>query len=227
MRYKWLLFDADNTLFDYDRAEVAALGRTLEQFGQPFTPGHLTAYQRINTELWQALEKGLITPAALGVRRFESLFAEFKLDLAPQTFSHAYLEQLATCSELIEGAAELLQALHARYRLVIVTNGLKAVQRSRLACSPIRDYITEMVISEEVGASKPHQAIFDATFERIGRPLKSEVLMIGDNLTSDIAGGCRYGLDTCWYNPTNQPTPKDLEITYQIKLLAEIADFLL
>jgi 2-haloacid dehalogenase len=226
MQYKWLLFDADNTLFDYDRAESTALSKTLSQFGVAFTPDYLTSYQRINKQLWKDLEKGLITPGVLGVRRFESLFAELQLDLSPQAFSPAYLEQLATCSELIDGAFEILQAFHGRYRLGILTNGLKAVQQSRLASSPIRDYIEAMVISEEVGASKPHQAIFDAAFERMGRPLKSEVLMIGDSLSSDIEGGYRYGLDTCWYNPTNQSHSTDLKITYQIKSLGELGALL-
>jgi 2-haloacid dehalogenase len=226
MEYKWLLFDADGTLFDFDRAEASALCKTLEQFGVPFTPEHLTTYQRINKQLWRALENGLITHGVLGVRRFESFFEELQLDLSPHSFSPAYLEQLGTCSELIAGAVEILQALHTRYQLAIVTNGLKSVQRSRLACSPIRDYIAEIVISEEVGASKPDRAIFDAAFERIGRPLKSEVLMIGDSLTSDIEGGHRYGVDTCWYNPTNQSQSVDLEITYQIRNLGELADLL-
>jgi 2-haloacid dehalogenase len=226
MEYKWLLFDADGTLFDYDRAEASALCKTLEQFGVPFTPERLNTYQRINKQLWQALENGLITPGALGVRRFELLFEELQLDLSPHNFSLAYLEQLGTCSELIAGAVEILQTLHTRYQFAIVTNGLKAVQRSRLACSPIRDYIAEMIISEEVGASKPDRAIFDAAFERIGRPLKSEALMIGDSLTSDMEGGHRYGIDTCWYNPTDQSQSVGLEITYQIRSLRELADIL-
>ncbi|HEY7183363.1 MAG TPA: YjjG family noncanonical pyrimidine nucleotidase [Blastocatellia bacterium] len=226
MRYKWLLFDADGTLFDFDRAEASALCKTLEQFGVPFTPERLTTYQRINNQLWRALENGLITTGDLKVRRFESFFEELQLDLSPHSFSLAYLEQLGTCSELIAGAVEILQALHTRYQLAIVTNGLKAVQRSRLARSPIRDYIAEMVVSEEVGASKPDQAIFDAAFERIGRPLKSEALMIGDSLTSDMEGGYRYGVDTCWYNPTNQSQSVDLKITYQIGNLAELANIL-
>jgi 2-haloacid dehalogenase len=226
MRYKWLLFDADGTLFDFDRAEASALCKTLEQFGVPFTPERLTTYQRINNQLWRALENGLITTGDLKVRRFESFFEELQLDLSPTSFSLAYLEQLGTCSELIAGAVEILQALHTRYQLAIVTNGLKAVQRSRLAGSQIRDYIAEMVVSEEVGASKPDQAIFDAAFERIGRPLKSEALMIGDSLTSDMEGGYRYGVDTCWYNPTSQSQSMDLNITYQIGNLAELADIL-
>jgi YjjG family noncanonical pyrimidine nucleotidase len=226
MRYKWLLFDADGTLFDFDRAEASALCKTLEQFGVPFTPERLTTYQRINNQLWRALENGLVTPGDLKVRRFESFIEELQLDLSPHSFSLAYLEQLGTCSELIAGAVEILQALHTRYQLAIVTNGLKAVQRSRLARSPIQDYIAEMVVSEEVGASKPDQAIFDAAFERIGRPLKSEALMIGDSLTSDMEGGYRYGVDTCWYNPTNQSQSVDLKITYQIGNLAELANIL-
>lgn len=226
MEYKWLLFDADGTLFDFDRAEASALCKTLEQFGVPYTPERLATYQRINKRLWRELENGLITPGVLGVRRFESFFEELQLDLSPHSFNQAYLEQLGTCSELIAGAVEILQALHERYQLAIVTNGLKAIQRSRLACSPIRDYIAEMVISEEVGASKPDQAIFDATFERIGRPLKSEALMIGDSLTSDIEGGYRYGVDTCWYNPANQSQSVGLKITYQITSLGELADIL-
>ena len=226
MEYKWLLFDADGTLFDYDRAEASALCTTLAQFGVPFTPERLTAYRRIGKRLWTAMENGLITPGALGGRIFEAFFEEIQLDLSPHVCSLAYLEQLGTCSELIAGAVEILQALHTRYQLAIVTNGLKAIQRSRLACSPIRDYIAEMVISEEVGASKPDPAIFDAAFERIGRPLKSEALMIGDSLTSDMEGGHRYGMDTCWYNPTNQSPSMGLEITYQIRSLGELTDLL-
>jgi 2-haloacid dehalogenase len=224
--YKWLLFDADGTLFDFDRAEASALCKTMGEFGVPFTPERLTTYRRINERLWRDLENGLITPGVLGARRFELFFEELQLDISPQSFSLAYLAQLGTCSELIAGAVEIIQTLHTRYQLAIVTNGLKAVQRSRLACSPLRDYIAEMVISEEVGASKPDQAIFDAAFERIGRPLKSEALMIGDSLTSDMEGGYRYGLDTCWYNPTSQSQSIGMEITYQIRNLGELADIL-
>jgi 2-haloacid dehalogenase len=226
MGYKWLLFDADGTLFDFDRAEASALRKTMGQFGVPFTPERLATYRRINEQLWRDLENGLITPGVLGARRFELFFEELQLDLSPQGFSLAYLAQLGTCSELLEGAVEIIQTLHTRYQLAIVTNGLKAVQRSRLACSPIQDYIAEMVISEEVGAAKPDRAIFDAAFERIGRPLKSEALMIGDSLTSDMEGGYRYGIDTCWYNPTNQSQSIGMEITYQIRNLGELADIL-
>ena len=78
------------------------------------------------------------------------------------------LEQLALCAELIDGAYDVLHILQGTRRFAIVTNGLQAVQRSRLAHSPIRDYITELIISEEVGAAKPKAAFFAAAFARLG-----------------------------------------------------------
>jgi len=145
---------------------------------------------------------------------------------SPHQMSTAYIEQLAICTDLMDGAYEVLQTLHGRSKLAIVTNGLQAVQRSRLAHSRIRDFIPELIISEEVGAAKPQAAFFDAAFARTGHPAKSDVLIIGDSLTSDIQGGVDYGLDTCWYNPTAESRPDSLPITYEIGHLRELLDFL-
>jgi 2-haloacid dehalogenase len=57
-------------------------------------------------------------------------------------------------------------------------------------------------------------------------PSRSEVLMIGDSLSSDIAGGIGYGLDTCWYNPHGLPGRADLAPTYEIRDLAELLPLL-
>jgi len=105
-----------------------------------------------------------------------------------------------------------------------VTNGLQAVQRSRLARSRISDFITDIIISEEVGAAKPQAAFFDAAFARLGQPAKSDVLIIGDSLTSDIQGGMDYGIDTCWYNPTNELLPDHLKVTYEIRHLRDLLE---
>ena len=83
-----------------------------------------------------------------------------------------------------------------------------------------------MVISGEIGLAKPDPAIFDHAFKRIGGPPKETVLMIGDNLGSDILGGSNYGLDTCWFNPTGTPNGHGVEPTYEIRELDEILDLL-
>jgi YjjG family noncanonical pyrimidine nucleotidase len=226
MRYRWLLFDADGTLFDYDQAEATALEQTFRQFGIPFQPHYLTAYQQINGQLWKAFEQRQITPDVIGVRRFEQLFAALKLSILTQTFSTAYLQNLSACTFLLDGAETVLRRLHSKYQIAILTNGLKDVQRPRLAHSTIRGYVSELIISEEVGVAKPDPGIFAAAFERMGRPRKSEVLMVGDSLTSDIQGGAIFGVDTCWFNPSGQPRPPEYRITCEIHRLDELVTLL-
>lgn len=225
-RYRWLLFDADGTLFDYDQAEAGALARTFARFGLPLAPDTIAAYRAINHQLWQALEQGKVTPEALRTRRFELLFGATGIDADVERFSAAYLENLAEAAELVDGALEMLTELHGRYRLAIITNGLRSVQRGRLGRSAIRDLIDVLVISEEVGSAKPESGIFDAAFAAMGAPVRADVLMIGDSLTSDMRGACDYGIDACWYNPARRPRPNGLPIRYEIGRLKDLNELL-
>ena len=224
MTYRWLLFDADDTLFDYDRAEYLALERTLAAFGRPMAPETLQSYRRFNEQVWKAFEQGTISSLELRVRRFELLFQDLGLAISPAAFNAAYLQNLSLVSELIAGAQEVVEALYGRYQLAVVTNGLREVQRPRLERSTIGKYFADLIISEEVGAAKPDSAYFDAAFQRIGSPPKAEVLLIGDNWSSDIEGGSRYGLDTCWFNPAGKPRPGP--VRYEISRLVELLDLL-
>ena len=224
--YPWLWFDADGTLFDYNRAEGIALRNAFQFVNTPFKDEYLDIYRHINQQLWQALERHEITSEVLRLRRFELLLESTQLTCAADHMSTAYLEQLAACAELIDSAYEVLSTLQTNSQIAIVTNGLQTVQRSRLALSPIRDYIDDIIISEEVGAAKPKAAYFDAAFARFGNPSKSDVLIIGDSLTSDMRGGVDYGIDTCWYNPAHEARPDDLAITYEIAHLSELLDIL-
>jgi YjjG family noncanonical pyrimidine nucleotidase len=224
--YQWLLFDADGTLFDYERAEAAALARAFQRYDIPFKPDFLKAYRGYNQTLWLALEKGLISPDALKVRRFELLFAALGMAHSAAEFSAVYLDCLAERSELIDGARDMLDALQSKCRMAILTNGLQAVQRARLARSAIREHISDIVVSEEIGFAKPAKEFFDAAFARLGNPSKREVLMIGDNWSSDIQGASRYGLDTCWFNPSRQPRPDDPEITLEVASLRQLTGWL-
>lgn len=79
-----------------------------------------------------------------------------------------------------------------------------------------------MIISEEVGVAKPDPRAFDLAFAELGHPPRSQVLMIGDSLSSDIAGASGYDLDTCWYDPTGQATARDLTPTHRIDALGQL-----
>jgi putative hydrolase of the HAD superfamily len=224
--YRWLLFDADGTLFDYERAESTALRQVFESIGIAFDAAYLTIYQRINQMLWQALEQGRVTPKIVKERRFEMLLGEIGVSYSPAEFSHLYLQSLAECSELVEDAAEVVLALKEKYRIAILTNGLQFVQRRRIERSVIRPHIAEMVISEEVGFSKPAREYFKIALGRIGNPPLHEALMIGDGWASDIVGAYQYGLDACWYNPKRQPRPTGCGIVREIVSLQELIGWL-
>ncbi len=222
MVYQWILFDADGTLFDYRQAEVAALAAAFARVGLGLEPRHLELYRKVNGQIWLELERGEVGREELKVKRFERLFEAAELDVDPVAFSVEYLDCLSARSDLIPGAEEILRQLAGKTRMVLLTNGLKDVQRPRLAGSTIEGYFDDVVISEEVGAFKPDPAIFEVAFARMGWPGKSDVLIVGDSLTSDIQGGSNYGIDTCWYNPAGEICELDLTIRYEIRQLDEL-----
>jgi 2-haloacid dehalogenase len=224
VRYKWLLFDADGTLFDYDKSEAGALTRTFEQFGWRLVPEYAHTYRQINAQVWKDFEQGKVSQKRLRTKRFELFFEAVHLDADPVLFSKRYLENLAERTDLVDGAEGVVGLLHGKVGLAIVTNGLSDVQRPRLANSAIGNCFAEFVISEEVGVAKPDPRFFDVVFERVGWPAKEVVLVVGDSLTSDIKGGNNYGLDTCWFNPGHEPRALDVQIEYEISCLGELLD---
>jgi YjjG family noncanonical pyrimidine nucleotidase len=226
LKYTWLLFDADDTLFDFSKAEANALKLTLEQSGLSFQPEYTERYAHFNQQVWQEFEQNLITTQELRVKRFQLFFDSQQLvpgiDLA--SVSRLYLHNLSLGTALLEDANEVVHSLKTRYRLALVTNGLKDVQRPRLNGSTLRDCFEQVFISDEMGAAKPTRAYFDAVFSALAQPAREGVLIIGDSLSSDMKGGIDNGIDTCWYNPKRKNT--DLPITYQISRLRELIELL-
>ncbi len=234
MTYRWLLFDADGTLFDYEAAEHQALTATLADYGLDAGPEVLATYQEANARLWRDFEQGLTTPDRIKTERFARLFEALGLAgpaLDPVQVGEAYLDHLGTCSQLLPDAPTLLDALVGKVRLALITNGLTRVQRARLAHSGLNTYFEAVVISEEEGVAKPEPGIFDVIFGRMGHPHRSEVLMVGDSLTSDIRGANRYSIDACWYNPRRLPRDPGavdpLEIRYEITNLLDLVPIVL
>jgi len=224
VNYDWIFLDADGTLFDYDAAEAAALRGAFERCALPFEPDLGPRYSEINAAIWRDFELGKITQQRLRTERFDRLFDAVGLTADSAEFSRHYLAILGTQTDLLDGAESLVRDLVGNVQMLLITNGLAEVQQPRFAAASIRDCFAEIVISGEVGLAKPDPAIFDLAFERIGRPEKERVLMVGDNLGSDILGGANYGIDTCWYNPEGTPNGHDVEPTYEIQVLCEILE---
>ncbi len=229
MRYNTIFFDADGTLYDFDVSEAEALSETLINAGIKPTPAIIALYHDINLAQWKALERGETTREKLRVDRFRILLDEMTRrgmpsNADPLTLCEYYVERLSEKCILIPGAEDVCRNLSKYASLYIITNGLTRVQTSRFSRSPISKYFKDAFISESMGATKPERVYFDIALERAG--IKSEderrrVLVVGDSLTSDIAGGIGAGLDTCWYNPECHESG-DVVPTYTIKKLDEL-----
>jgi len=222
MRYSWLLLDADGTLFDYNLAESQALRQTFQYAGLECRSDCIDAYREINHQLWLQFEQGLIDAERLKVLRFERLLEALQVSWDAAAFSERYLDYLALGSQLVAGAHDLVHTLKEKAELALITNGLARVQHSRLAKSTIANCFRHVIISDEVGFSKPDARIFDIAFEMMGNPIKENVLMVGDSLTSDMKGGVEYGIDTCWYNPGQESNPSGVAVRYEIQVLEQL-----
>jgi len=226
VKYKWLLFDADGTLFDFDRVEERALLNTFAALGHECDARCAQIYRRIDRDIWIDFENGKISQEILRTKRFELLFQAMGIDCDPVEFSRKYLAELALGTDLIDGAEDLLRSLYGRVGLILITNGLADVQRPRFARSSVMQYFSDVVISEEVGVAKPDPKIFDVAFAKMGFPKRDDVMIVGDSLTSDMRGGNSYGIDTCWFNPGARPHEDGIKVTYEISVLRDLLPFL-
>jgi len=222
-RYKSIFFDADDTLFDYPRAERAALRACLREFSLRIDLGtFLDAYRRHNREVWQAFERGETDQAQLRVERFRRVAAEFGLaDLPVDRVSPFYLEALSRQPQLFPGALATVRALAKTYPLALITNGIALVQRKRFGASPITKYFRTVVISEEMGIAKPDPRIFAPALEAVGVAAR-DVLYVGDSVTSDMVAARNAGMDFCWLNPTAVPVPAGQAARFVIADIKEL-----
>ncbi len=226
MKYETILFDMDDTLFDFRLSEKMALKNVFFELGlsKGFSD-YQTSYKKISTVLWSELEKGELMLSKLGVERFRRLFLKHNLEINPEEFGSKYLEYLGKEPHLIQGAVKLCSSLND-YRLAVVSNGFQDVQDSRIQKSPLCSTFVEVITSEKAGYQKPDTRIFDYTFSKLQIKDKAQVLIVGDSLSSDIQGGINYGIDTCWFNPEQRKNHTDILPTYEITELTDLLKIL-
>ncbi len=221
--YAWILFDADETLFQFDA--FSGLKLMFSRFDVNFSAQDYQEYQAINQPLWVKYQNHQITAKELQCRRFD-LWTN-RLNIASEHLNSAFLAAMAEICVPLEGAVSLLEALQGNAKLGIITNGFTELQQVRLERTGLKKHFEFIVISEEVGHAKPHQAIFDHALSIMGNPERQSVLMVGDNPDSDILGGINAGFDTCWFNADSKSTSLHIAPHHQVSSLAELQDWLL
>ena len=228
MRYTTVLFDSDETLLDFKKSEKEAITGALAFAGVTADSEMIDEYSKINKSLWKLLEKGEIKKEELKYRRFEIFFDKYGVSGDPKATANKYMELLSKRGYLLEGADALCESLSKKTDLYMVTNGIKFIQEGRLADSGITCYFKNIFISEDAGFDKPRIEFFEYVAQRIPGFSRGNTLIVGDSLTSDIAGGINYGIDTCWYNPKGEEAPVEMRdrITYTVSSYGEIYDLI-
>jgi len=227
VKYEVIIFDADETLFDFIESEKEAFKNAMLELHIDYDEDyHLKIYHGINEDIWKEFEKGLITQEKLKVERFKRLADKLNTNFDVDQFSESYIKHLSNASFVYDYSIDLLESLHKDYRLSIVTNGLTEVQDARIRKSIIAKYFEDIVISEEVKVSKPNPEIFEIALNNLKHTDKSKVLVVGDSLTSDIQGGINFGVDTCWLNPNKKINETGVKPTYEISNIMELKDIL-
>ncbi len=225
---KTILWDFDNTLLNFDVAEKAAIVSTFEKFNLgTCTNQMLKRYEKINKEYWHMIEDKKIDKQTALVKRYEDFFIEYGIDKKiAKNFNDEYTKALGNTIEYVENSFELVSSLKGKYKQYIVSNGAKNVQTVRMKKSNFDKLVDGTFISDIVGAEKPSIEFFNHVFDKIKVTDKSEVIIIGDSLSSDIKGGNNAGIKTCWYNPKKKGIPSGYLIDYNIQSLNEILSIL-
>ena len=226
MQIKKIFFDLDNTLLDFNKAERIALTKTLQELGIEPTEYILSRYSEINLAQWKLLEQGKLTRDEVKRRRYRLLFEELGIARDPGEATAIYERRLAIGHYFMEGAPEVLESLHQKYALYLVTNGTARVQKGRLKSAGIEKYFQRIFISEEIGYDKPSKEYFDKCFAEIPAFRREEAVIVGDSLSSDIQGGKNAGIRTIWYHSPDAGNDTRIIPDYEICRLNELLTLL-
>ena len=218
MRYNWVLFDADETLFSFN--SYLGLTAMLKRYGIDFTPEDYDAFQAVNKLLWVAYQNNEITAEDIQMRRFAKLAEQtgvYQIQL-----NQELMAEMAKISKPLDGVVEMLEALYPEVIMGIITNGFTELQQQRLQNTQTEKFFDIVVVSEQIGVAKPDRKVFDYAFSLMDDLDKTKTLMVGDTLASDILGGYNSGIDTCWFNHANLVNDTKIQPTYEIKDIREL-----
>lgn len=121
-----------------------------------------------------------------------------------------------------EETYRVLDRLKPHYQLLLLTNGSPQLQNTKLEITPeIAPYFDHIVISGAFGKGKPDPEIFRYALSKTGLAAE-EVLMVGDNLLTDITGAEQAGIRSVWINREQKAPHETIIPTYEIRHLEEL-----
>ncbi len=226
---KAIIFDADDTILDHKVCEKQALQYLFNKIEEEYKNEYQDVFRPLDNKLWNDAMNGesKYPIDKLAEYRFEIFFKKINVKYNNYKLANElFKEGFASTSSLTKNSYEIIKYLHdKKYKIYVITNGIVELQKPRIINSLIGSYISDIIVSEEVGIAKPDSKIFNILLEKIN--LKSnEVIMIGDNLEKDIKGAQNANIISIWYNPDNKNNNTKILPNYEIKDLMEIQQLL-
>lgn len=221
-----VFFDLDHTLWDFDKNSEMAFDVILKKdFPEVATSSFIEKYIPINQACWKLYQKDQITHDQLRYDRLKLSFDALDYSISDEAIHQMaidYIELLPENNFLFEGTIDILEYLHKKYTLHIITNGFAAVQDKKVRNSNLEIYFKTITNSEKAGVKKPHPIIFEHALE-IANTQKEHSVMIGDCLDADVHGALNAGMQAIFFNPNA------IEVNFNIKQvhhLLELKNFL-
>jgi len=121
---------------------------------------------------------------------------------------------------LFPDTLECLENLGSKYKLGLITNGTPDIQWKKIEGGGLTKYFNHILISGEFGIGKPDPRIFQEMLDKIDCN-KSNAVMIGDSLKSDIGGSGEFGLNNIWLNREGKIS-KEVKPDHEIATLQSI-----
>ena len=224
-----IFFDLDHTLWDFDKNSDLTFYKILEKNEINIDVAKfLKNYHPINRKYWEMYRENKVSKADLRFYRlydtFNKLNYKINDDLIHQ-LAIDYIEHLSDSNHLIPDTLIVLNSLKSKYKMHIITNGFKEVQKRKLQKSDLIQYFETVTISEDVGVKKPHKLIFDQALKAANANIENSV-MIGDNFNADILGALGAGMKAIYYDfhKTNHEERENVTIVKNLKEIIKILD---
>jgi putative hydrolase of the HAD superfamily len=225
--YSHLFFDLDHTLWDYERNSQATLAELYDKYGIKLKSDinqedFVTEFTSVNDQLWDDYHSGKIDQAFIRRHRFVKIFKNLGYEFSfTAEISLEYINECPKKGFTLPGAIELLDHLHGKYEMLIITNGFEDIQHIKMSTTGLDKYFRHIIISGHTGFRKPEKEIFHHALEISGGEPSSSI-MIGDSLESDIRGAKNVPMDQVYFNPNGFKHNED--ITFEIRDLLEMKE---
>ena len=224
-RVKAVFIDIDDTLLDFNLCADYSMHCAADAMGITLPNDFLSLFHRINNTFWERMERGEITNQEIYDTRFNVIFREAGISADGKLFEKEFKKGLHESHIPVEGAMDLLEYLSPKYRLFAASNGPYEQQKYRLSQAGMLHLFEDIFISERIGCSKPMPGFFDVCYSLLRDVSPTETVMIGDSLTSDVAGAHNYGIPTIWFNKNGKPDCPE-EVDFEVTSLSEIKKIL-